>query len=200
MKKHFKFKLSLCLFVLLCSVISNAGEKIKESKQNIYFNPALSASVRIPVGNTEEDWKRYSSAGIRLEFPSTMPNFDCFAILEAAHADGTNDAVSAYILHIAFGLQYHFNTPISCLKILPQLGLTNTMVSAHNSFDAVFKENRISFADVENEYGLRFGIEPRLTYKNFFIGIPITIERTFSSPNKFDLFFITLNTGYSFKL
>lgn len=129
-----------------------------------------------------------------------MNHLYCEAAFETGHTLNKLNTTSAHLLHIHFGVQYSFSTPIKWLKIVPQISITNTMVSDFNVFDALFKTDRISFADVENEYGLRAGIEPRLVFRNFFIGMPVIVERTFSDPDPFDLFLITINTGYTFYL
>lgn len=129
-----------------------------------------------------------------------MKNLNCEAAFETGRVFNKPNTCSAYLLHIHFGVQYSIDTPVKYLKIIPQVSITNTMVSKFNVFDALFKIDRISFADVENEYGLRAGIEPRLVFRNFFIGMPVIVERTFSDPDPFDLFLITINTGYTFYL
>lgn len=189
-----------CLLLTISTLISTDADTLNKTQPDIFFRPALSASVRNPVRQSAHHWKSYSSAGLKFEFPSKMNNLHCEAAFETGHVLNKLNNSSAYLLHIHFGVLYNANTPLKWLKIVPQISITNTMMSEFNVFDALFKTDRISFADVENEYGLRAGIEPRLVLGNFFFGIPIIIERTFSDPDPFDLFLITINTGYTFYL
>lgn len=188
------------LLITISTLFSLRADSLSNALPSVFFRPALTASVRSPIGKTADLWNRYNSAGLSFEFPSRMNNLICEAAFETGHTFSELNTSSAYLLHVHFGVQYSINTPIKWLKIVPQISITNTMVSNTNVFDALFKTNRISFADVENEYGLRGGIEPRIVFRNFFIGIPLIVERTFSHPDRFDLFIITVNTGYTFHL
>jgi len=189
-----------CLLIIIFTFFSPRADSLSNSLPKVFFRPALTASVRNPIGKSSDLWKSYNSIGLSFEFPSRMNNLYCEAAFEAGHTFSKLNTNSAYLLHIHFGVQYSFNTPLKWLKIVPQISITNTMVSVFNVFDALFKTNRISFANVENEYGLRAGLEPRLVFRNFFIGIPVIVERTFSHPDLFDLFIVTVNTGYTFYL
>lgn len=189
-----------CLLVIISTLFSLRADSLSNTLPKVFFRPALTASIRNPIGRSADLWKRYNSAGLSFEFPSRMSSLYCEAAFETGHVFNKLNTSSAYLLHIHFGVQYSINTPIKWLKIVPQISITNTMVSKFNVFDALFKTDRISFADVENEYGLRAGIEPRLVFRNFFVGIPVIVERTFSDPDPFDLFIVTINTGYTFYL
>lgn len=197
MKKHLIINNLFCLIIfLLCSSFSICAQ----NHQTLFFNPSFAVSSRLPISAAGDYWKRYNSAGLSFEFPSKINNLHCVTSIESGHVFSKNEINSVYLLHIYFGVQYCFSTPVSWLKILPQISLTNTMESDFNSFDAVFKYNRVSFADVENEYGVRAGIEPRIFFHNFFVGFPVIVERTFSTPDPFDLLIFTVKAGYSIKL
>ncbi len=186
--------------IIISTLFSLKADSLSSTVPKIFFSPALTASIRNPIGKSADLWKHYNSAGLSFEFPSRMNNLYCEAAFETGHVFNKLNTSSAYLLHIHFGVQYSIDTPIKWLKVLPQISITNTMVSKSNVFDALFKTDRISFADVENEYGLRGGIETRLVFRNFFIGIPVIIERTFSDPVPLDLFLINVIAGYKFYL
>lgn len=190
----------LSFLITISTLFSLQADSLSNAVPKVFFRPALTASIRNPIGKSADLWKQYNTAGLSFEFPSRMNNLFCEAAFETGHVFNKLNTSSAHLLHIHFGVQYSIDTPIKWLKVVPQLSITNTMVSKFNVFDALFKTDRISFADVENEYGLRGGIEPRLVFRNFFIGIPVIIERTFSDPVPFDLFLINVNTGYTFYL
>lgn len=196
MKKTFISTKIISFLIVFIPVFSISAENSK----NIFFSPALSGSFRIPIRASADQWEKYPSAGVHIEFSSKMKNLQCNIGIEGGKIHHQNDIVSAYLLHIHFGIQYVFNTGLPWLKFLPQIALTNTMSSDENPFDALVKDNRISFAVVENEYGVRLGIEPRFVLKNFYFGIPLVLERTFSSPDRFDLFIFTVNCGYKIEL
>lgn len=189
-----------CLIITISTLVSSNADTPLKSQSEVFIRPALSASVRNPIRHSANDWKSYNSAGLKFEFPSKMNSLHCEAAFETGLVLNKLNNSSASLLHIHFGFLYNINTPLKWLKIIPQISITNTMMSEFNVFDALFKTDRISFADVENEYGLRAGIEPRLVFGNFFFGIPVIIEKTFSHPDPFDLFLITINTGYTFYL
>ncbi|NLL14367.1 MAG: hypothetical protein GX267_13275 [Fibrobacter sp.] len=187
-------------FIIISALFSLRADSLSNTLPKVFFRPALSVSMRNPIGKSADLWKSYNTAGLSFEFPSRMNHLYCEAAFETGHTLNKLNTTSAHLLHIHFGVQYSFSTPIKWLKIVPQISITNTMVSDFNVFDALFKTDRISFADVENEYGLRGGIEPRIVFRNFSIGIPVIVERTFSHPDRFDLFLITINAGYTFYL
>ncbi len=189
-----------CLLITFSTLFSLKADSLSSALPKVFFRPALTVSIRNPIGKSAQEWKRYNSAGLSFEFPTRMNHLYCEAAFETGDVHEKENTCTASLLHIHFGIRYSINTPIKWLEIVPQISITNTMVSKTNAFKALFKKDRISFANVENEYGLRAGIEPRLVFRNFFIGIPVIVERTFSDPDPFDLFIITINTGYTFYL
>lgn len=200
MKKILSQHFIKSLLIALATLLPLKADTLPKNNPLIFFRPALSVSVRNPIGISGKYWKKYNAAGLKFEFPSKIKDLQCLAAFETGHVFNKFETASVYLLHIYFGAQYSYATPLKWFKLIPQLSITNTMFSDFNVFDALFKTDRISFADVENEYGIRAGLEPRFVYKNFFLGIPVIIERTFSSPDRFDLFLITINAGYTFKL
>jgi hypothetical protein len=56
------------------------------------------------------------------------------------------------------------------------------------------------FSSVENEYGTYIGIAPRLTFKRFSLLVPVRVERTFSSPDNFNLIIFSAIFSYHIPL
>jgi hypothetical protein len=143
------------------------------------------------------DWKRYPTVGFKFEFPSNLKDFHIGAGIEGGRLHSQNQLHTINCLHLSLGLMYESQLLHSKIWIYPQVGLVSMMISEKKLSNTL--KNSDTFSDVENEYGISIGCEPRLKFRNFFVGLPISIERIFSSPKTFDSFVIAIRTGYTFK-
>lgn len=179
------------------SVLSVSGDTLWTQQANRNFSAGLIGTFRVPANSSSADWKRYQTGGITLEFPASIDNFYLKAGIEGGLLHDQNQLYTINCLHLYLGLVYEDQLLRSKVWLYPQIGLTSMMVTGENLVKALTE--RHTFSIVENEYGIFIGCEPRLKFRSFFVGLPVRIEKIFSSPKSFNSFVIAINTGYTFK-
>lgn len=164
----------------------------------VFLNPALSASIRLPAGINASHWKKYPTIGARFEIPSYIPKTNCIAGFEAGRVWNKSKTQYLNCVHLHFGVAYNCQTSYKYISFQPTIRLTNTVISNQEEVNTIKKME--FFSDIENEFGISVGIEPRINIKNLFITLPVQFERTFSSPECFDLLVFSISTGYKINL
>lgn len=181
---------------LLISIIS--ADSIKSNNTPVCFTPALRASIRLPAGINASRWKKYPTAGVCFEIPAYIPKTNCIIGFEAGRVWNKNKTQYLNCAHLQFGISYNYQAFYKYISFHPAIRLTNTVISNQEELSTVKKME--FFSDVENEFGISVGIEPRVNIKSFYFALPVQFERTFSSPEYFDLIAFSISAGYKINL
>jgi hypothetical protein len=170
--------------------------KVAYEHQEVFLNPIITVSNRIPATSY---WKQYQTAGLYLEIPALIKKVHCIIGGEAGRMRSKDGAEFVNCVHLQFGLAYEYHFLFNKrLSLLPMASITNTVIN--HQYVSTIIEKRDVFNNIDDEFGINLGVEPRLNFQHFFIGIPIKIERSYTSPSPFDLLLISLNVGYKISL
>jgi hypothetical protein len=177
-------------------ILTINADTIPTPKSNIFINPSLTVSNRMPA---TAYWKQYQTAGLYFEIPALIKKVHCLVGVEAGRIRSTEGTQFLNCVHVQFGLAYEHQTSFNKhLSLIPSACITNTIINSQGVRTIIYKRDILSHTD--EEFGLNLGVEPRLNFKHYFIGIPIRFERSYTSPSPFDLFMISLNVGYKISL
>jgi len=186
----------LLMYILLFFIFA-VSDTIPQQSRDVFLTPLLRSSLRIPVGNAGDHWEHYPTTGLIFEFPSEIPHSLLLAGFEAGIIWNKKGTVSISCLHLQLGISYIYQTPLKFISLLSSVGLASTMISEQDvtKFDDV-----AIFSNVENEFGIIIGLEPRVRYRCCIVSFPLQYQRIFSSPNTFDTYQVTFSIGYRFKV
>lgn len=192
--RFFRF-IAVAVFALAAPALSIDTVK---TGNRLPFETIVCGSLRMPVMAAAAHWKPYPTAGIYFVMPSTLSWLSCITGGEAGVIADKSAELTVQCIHVRFGIMADNLIRHSCLQLRPEAGLSSMMIGGEDGIIDLAHSH--VFGIVENEYGIYFGIEPRFVWKKLLFSLPIRIERTFSSPDRFDAVIISGLVGYHFDL
>lgn len=193
--------ISILMFIFLILTASSAfAEEEKVAVDNDFkIGLKILGSVNVPLGESMDLWEPFVTGGIKVSLPVGIKNLKIHGVGEYGLIIGADDDE----LEIKTGLirlQLSYSIPLKSDKfsINPFLGIMDMMIH-HNEEDileSVFDTE--IFKNVENEFGVSFGVEPEFNYKKFSVSLPIFYDLLFSSPKVYQSFNTSLAIGVNF--
>ena len=166
--------------------------------QNPKFELKLLNTFNVPFPVPDWNWSPFYTGGLEFSFPAGVKDmrlhFSGEIGVMGMH-DSTLQVESALLRIYA---SYTFNHKNGRLFLRPRFGMMDMMIH-HNDegiFDAI--EDLALFKNVENEFGITFGVEPGIMIKKFRISLPLYYDLVFSSPIVYQSLNISFAVGMAF--
>lgn len=191
--------LTFIIFLLSISVTygdeSDLEKKFKVPKLEI----KLLNTLNVPIPDSVKVWKPFYTGGLQISLPVGFRTMQIhgsgeYGIIRSYEDDEIE--IKTALIRLLFS--YTFVTESQKLRLKPFLGVIDMMIH-HNEGDVLESIlNTEVFKNVENEYGIAFGVEPQIGLGRFSVALPIFYDLIFSSPQVYHSLNTSLSIGISF--
>jgi hypothetical protein len=187
------------VFVIIVSAFSgqasNPPAKQKAADSSFQWGIRAVGTHHILLGALNKEWNSFQSAGIILDFPTTIPNLLLSGMIEAGVIDRKDRSITDLkIFLVSITLNYHFSWA-NHFALRPQIGVLNVTIPINASTNIA---SGAIFKNVENEFGAIIGCDLVFLYKKLQISLPLSFTGTFSVPEMLTLCNISLTAGVRF--